>query len=218
MEAESEVGAVRAVGSSSSSSSSSGRGTTTASQSDPTTTTTTTTKATKKGPGKVNIYRLKGLNASAPSPPLTAIDRPLEDYKVPELKALLAERRLPVSGKKGELVERLGDWLEDQEAEDEDGEDDEEDEGEDGCHVANADALASGTGTGTVGSASATSVLGGARDFSIFVDEGGPPAPVPVAPKKRMVVVGKAGRGNTFGMALSLQPRGPKDVDEDFDV
>ena len=51
-----------------------------------------------------------------------------------ELKALLAERRLPVSGKKSDLIERLEEYLEDQEGEDEDEEEDEEEgEGERGA-------------------------------------------------------------------------------------
>jgi len=107
---------------------------------------------------------------------VTAITRALDAYTVKELKALLAERRLPVSGKKDDLVERLEAFLDAQEGDDEDGE-------------------GSGSGSG--------SDEDDDEDENDENEDENKPAVDAGKPARRMVALGK---GRTFGLSLALQP------------
>ena len=140
-----------------------------------------------------------------------------------ELKALLAERRLPVSGKKSDLNERLEEYLEDQEGEDEDEDDEEDEEGEgqgegrggasddeEGGDDEERDENVLPRALPRVANVPLSTLAGGDGDFPL-VDEKQPPQ----KEKKRMVVIGKQGRNNTFGMSLSLHPLGQRDDDDE---
>ena len=152
------------------------------------------TKASSKAPKAAKAKACKPLHACAPPPVLTAITRTsLEGYTIKELKGLLAERRLPVSGKKSELVERLEDYLEDQEQEDEEEEDSDEEEEEGSEEEEDGDKDENENRT----------VVNG-QEPAIQKQQQPPP---------RKVVLGRLGPNNTFGLSLALHSPGRWDRD-----
>ena len=121
-----------------------------------------------------------------------------------------------MSGKKSDLIERLEEYLEDQEGEDEEEEDDDEEEGEKETEGASDeedvgdDAKDGDENIRPRTNAGQSMSAGGDRDFPLADEK-----QAPQKEKKRMVVIGKQGRNNTFGMSLSLHPRGQKDDDDE---
>jgi hypothetical protein len=143
----------------------------------------------------------KPLHASAPAPVLTAITKTsLEGYTIKELKGLLAERRLPVSGKKSELIERLEDYLEEHE-QDEEEEEEFEDE-EEGSEEEGDDDIIDENENPTAATHTTVNVISDQEPASQKLQH--PP---------RKVVIGKLGGNNTFGLSLALHSPGRWDRD-----
>ena len=146
------------------------------------------TKASSKAPkaAKVSKTKVKAMHACAPAPVLTAITgTSLEGYTIKELKAFLVERRLPVSGKKSELIERLEDYLEEHEQEEEDeAEDSDEEEG---------------------GMEEVDDVDENEDGQKLISQKQKQPS--------RKVILGKLGPNNTFGLSLALHSPGRWDRD-----
>ena len=152
------------------------------------------TKASSKPPKAAKTKVCKPLHASAPAPVLTAITKAsLEGYTIKELKGFLAERRLPVSGKKSDLIERLEEYLEDQEQEDEEEEEDDDSEVEEGSEVDGGDSDENENNNNQT-------VVNAA-------DVDGQKHP------RRKVVIGRLGPNNTFGLSLALHSPGRWDRD-----